>query len=203
MRAVTIHAPYLAIALLGSGCTVAADDGNPFGTAPPMTSAPPLEGSGDASTGGSAGSSGGGGDASSSGGAPTTGVADGSTGPGLTTGVSVGSTTDGGGGNGTQPLDGMYSECAVPADCGFAPTLCITINDAGGATIGGFCSETGCNNPAVDCDPSPNGAVTPVCVPVTVNMMADMACALQCSGGAACPPPMQCINVTGFGEVCV
>lgn len=206
MRAIAILGPVLAITTLGSACTVAADDDNPFGTAPPVTSAPPGTDTGDATeTGGGSGSTSSGGPGMSSGVIESTGMLDSSSGgmP-LTTGVSMeGSTTDGGGGNGMQPDMGMWSACAIPEDCGFLPTLCITINDAGGMLLGGFCSETGCGNAAVDCDPSPVPTVTPVCVPVTVNDMDDTACALQCTGGAACPVPMTCLNVTGLGEICV
>jgi hypothetical protein len=202
MRAITIYGPVLTITMLSLACTVVEpDDNNPFGTAPPASSSPPASDTGDATESG--GSSSGGGGGSSSGVAESTGAADSSSGPDPTTGVSVGdSTTDDGGGNGMQPGDGMWSACAVPDDCGFSPTLCITINDARMMLIGGFCSETGCQNPAADCDPSPVPTATPVCVPVTVDGMDDTACALQCTGGTACPVPMQCLNVTGFGEIC-
>jgi hypothetical protein len=205
MRAITIYGPVLTITMLSLACTVVEpDDDNPFGTAPPASSSPPASDTGDETeTGGS--STGGGG--SSSGVAESTGgVADSSSGGGpdpTTGGVSMGdSTTDDGGGNGMQPGDGMWSACEVADDCGFSPTLCITITDEDMMLIGGFCSETGCQNPAADCDPSPAPTVTPVCVPVNVDGMATNACALQCTGGAACPVPMQCLNVMGFGEIC-
>ncbi|MCX4243175.1 hypothetical protein [Paraliomyxa miuraensis] len=203
MRAVITAVPALIIVALPLACTVVeTPDDNPFATGTPtMTSTPPGTDSGSGSGSGSGGS--GEGDTSSGGpgssdGVDSTGAL--TTGP-MTTGVSMGSTDDGGG-NGMQPAMGMYSACEIPEDCGFSPTLCITIVDDMDVLIAGFCSETGCANPAVDCSPSPNGVVTPVCVPVTVNGMADNACALQCTGGQACPAPMQCINVTGFGEVC-
>lgn len=205
MLAIRRLVPTLALVTLGAACTIVSDDTDPFGsgTAPPATSAPPATDTGDATeTAGSGTATTGGG--SSSGVLDSTGAPDSSSGgmP-LTTGVSAeDSTTGGGGGNGMQPGDGMWSACEVPEDCGFSPTLCITISDAGGMLLGGFCSETGCANPAVDCDPSPVPTVTPVCVPVNVNGMDDTACALQCTGGAACPVPMSCINVMGFGEIC-
>lgn len=102
-----------------------------------------------------------------------------------------------------QPQTGMWMPCEVPQDCDYAPALCITITDDAMMVLGGFCSDVGCNNPAADCVPSPNGIAVPVCVDVTVNMMADTACALQCTGGLACPVPMVCTNVMGFGEICV
>lgn len=204
MRAITILGPVLAFITLAPasvGCTnVAPNDDNPFGTAPPMTSAPPSTDTGDATeTGGSGSGSGG----SSSGGPASTGMLDSSSGPPLTTGVSAEDSTTGGGGNGMQPNTGMWMPCEVPADCDYAPALCITITDDAMMLLGGFCSDVGCNNPAADCAPSPNGVAVPVCVDVTVNMMADTACALQCTGGIACPVPMECINVMGFGEICV
>jgi hypothetical protein len=202
MRAVMMKGSLVAITTFALACTVVSDDENPFGTAPPPSSSPPIGDTGDATETSGTGSGSGGG--SSSGVVESTGMVDGgsSSGMPLTTGVSAEDSTTDGGGNGMQPGDGMWSACAVPEDCGFVPTLCITINDAGGMLLGGFCSETGCANPAADCDPSPVPTVVPVCVPVTVEGEADMACALQCTGGAACPVPMQCRNVTGFGEVC-
>jgi hypothetical protein len=124
-------------------------------------------------------------------------------GPPLTTGVSMEDSTTSGGGNGMQPNSGMWMPCEMPEDCDYSPALCITIQDDMMMVLGGFCSDVGCQNPAADCAPSPNGIAVPVCVDVTVNMMADTACALQCTGGIACPVPMQCLNVEGFGEVCV
>lgn len=205
MRAITILRPALTsitLALAATGCTsVAPNDDNPFGTAPPMTSAPPTTDTGDATETGGSGSTTGVG--SSSGDPVSTGMLDSSSGPSLTTAMSAEDSTTGGGGNGMQPNTGMWMPCEVPQDCDYAPALCITITDDAMMLLGGFCSDVGCNNPAADCAPSPNGVAVPVCVPVTVNMMADDACALQCTGGIACPVPMQCIDVMGFGEICV
>jgi hypothetical protein len=86
----------------------------------------------------------------------------------------------------------------VPEDCDYSPSLCITIGD-----FGGFCSDVGCNNPAADCAASPNGIAMPVCVPIDLDGMNETACVLQCTGGIACPAPMQCVNVEVIGEVCV
>ena len=47
-----------------------------------------------------------------------------------------------------QPEDGMYSECASGVDC-IGLTSCVAVP---GAPAGGFCSNTGCGNPVVDCD---------------------------------------------------
>jgi hypothetical protein len=107
-------------------------------------------------------------------------------------------TSDGG----MQPQDGMYSPCLTPQECGMTPILCITILDAMMNPSDGFCSETGCANPAVDCAASPGGTAIPRCMPVTVNQMALQACALDCSGGKVCPAPMQCYDLDGVGMVC-
>ena len=192
------------------GCTVVEPDGNnPFATAAvPMTSATPAtdtneaSGSGSGSDDGSGGSGGG----TTDGGGTTMGMVD-SSGDGVvgtTTGVTTAGSTsgDGDGGGGAQPGMGMYSPCAAGADCGFLPNLCLTISDAGGVVIDGFCTETGCANAAVDCDPSPGGTAAPICINVTVNDLPDTACALNCAGGATCPVGMTCYNLTGIGEVC-
>lgn len=189
----------VAIAAGGTACTVESPDDNPFGTTPPMTSMPPASDTGDGTeTGGSSGV----GETSTGGPASTSGVDSSSGGPPLTTGVSMGDSTTGGGGDGMQPLMGMWAACAVPEECSYSPALCITITDDMMMLLGGFCSDVGCQNPAADCEPSPNGVAVPSCVPVMVNGMADMACALQCAGPADCPAPMQCRSVTGLGQIC-
>jgi len=100
-----------------------------------------------------------------------------------------------------QPADGMYSPCLQAAEC--APlSLCIQSVDADMNPIDGFCSATGCSNPAMDCDPAPGGTATPVCVPITVNAMAQMACALNCQG-LVCPTGMMCLNFTDLGMICM
>ncbi len=108
---------------------------------------------------------------------------------------------DDGGMGGMQPADGMYSPCTIPRDCGFAPELCITLSDMDGMVLDGFCSETTCNNPAVDCDPSPGGTAPPACLDVNVDGMADTACVLDCTGGATCPTGMTCYNL-GAISIC-
>ncbi len=189
-----------------AGCTVAADDNNPFGTAPVVTSAPPAGDTGDGDTETSTGA----------------GATVGETGPGPTGGSSVGDTTAGnaegpvdatmgsssstgggpGPGPGMQPGMGMYSPCTVPQDCGFSPDLCMTITDLQGVVLAGFCSRTPCADPVADCDPSPGGTAVPTCVPVTLDGMANTACALDCSGGATCPAPMECFNLGATGMWC-
>jgi hypothetical protein len=199
MRATSILGlllPVTTILASSTACTVVQpDDDNPFASAPPPSSAPSSDTDGDTtSTGGSTGGE------SSSGAPQSTGALDSSSG-GMptTTGVSAedSSSSGGGMGNGMQPQTGMWMPCIDPEDCDYNPSLCITVGDAG------FCSDIGCQNPAADCAPSPNGVATPVCVPLEVNGMADSACVLQCTGGIACPVPMQCVNVTDIGEICV
>lgn len=188
-------------------CTVDNNDSDPFGsgTAPYPTTTMTTT-TVDPTTGESSGSSTGdstGEDSESSGAVSTTMTS--------TTGGMDTLDTSGGGssedtndptGNGMQPMDGMYSPCLTAEECGFDPILCITIQDADMNDIDGFCSETGCGNPAVDCAASPGGTAVPRCMPTTVNGMAMQACALDCSNGMTCPPPMMCYNLGGVGEIC-
>lgn len=102
-----------------------------------------------------------------------------------------GTAGDTGGGAGAQPADGVYSACATAADC-VGATYCIPAND-------GFCTNN-CMAPG-DCAPSPGGAAPTVCIPVTMPV-ATSVCALDCSGGQACPAPMTCTAVEG-AMVCV
>lgn len=181
-------------------CTVDGTDDDPFGAgtvpAPTTTVTTTI----DPSTSG--------GSSSSSGDDTTTTTSTSTTAPGTDdtgpdpAGSSGGGSTDDGGGNGMQPQDGMYSPCLTAQECGMTPILCITILDAMMNPSDGFCSETGCANPAVDCDPTPGGTAVPRCMPVTVNQMALQACALDCSGGKVCPAPMQCYDLDGVGMVC-
>ncbi|RMH00482.1 MAG: hypothetical protein D6705_00265 [Deltaproteobacteria bacterium] len=55
-----------------------------------------------------------------------------------------------------------------------------------------FCTISNCSNPALDCDPSPGGTATPICVPNGASSF----CALDCSNGKTCPTGMTCYNVT-------
>ncbi len=105
---------------------------------------------------------------------------------------------DDGGAVGPQPADGMYSACTTGRECGFEPDLCITLEDEEMMIIDGFCSTTGCVNPAADCDANPGGTATPSCVSVTVDGVAENACMLDCTGGLTCPTGMTCYDVGGF-----
>jgi hypothetical protein len=184
--------------LLVAACTVSKDE-NPFATGNP-TSVTVASSAGTMAdeSGDTSGESGGStGDGSSSEGGATTSSSD--TGSATTTtldGSSSGAVdpTDG------QPADGMYSMCTVPEDCGNLPVFCVTDADA----TDGFCSETGCTNPAVDCDPAPGGTATPACVgPFDIDGNNEMGCALDCTGGLVCPAGMVCMNFTDLGMICM
>ncbi len=122
--------------------------------------------------------------------------------PSGSTGDPGGDDSSGGDGNpnpnGMQPNAGMYANCLDNSACG--AQMCLTITDMAMNPIDGFCT-TPCTNPAVDCDASPVATATPACMDTTVNGMASAVCALACSGGAGCPPPMTCYNF-GTGEFC-
>lgn len=194
---------FFVVSVLALGCTVD-DNSNPFGatsvgtytTVSTTTSVTDgSESSGSEESGAQESSSSGAAESSS-------GAAESSTGAVDAGSSSGGDDTTGGGGMGTQPADGMYSSCSVAQDCGVIPTLCITIQDAMMMPLAGFCSETGCMNNGTNCDASPGGTATPMCMPVTVNDMAEQACALDCSGGKTCPPPMTCRPLDGGLMVC-
>lgn len=111
-------------------------------------------------------------------------------------------TTDDGGAlpDGNQPVDGLWSQCTTAEECGPIPALCIYLVDQNMNPTDGFCSETGCANPAADC-PSPGGTATPVCVPIDVNGPMQ-ACALNCAAGT-CPVGMNCMAITDLGMICI
>lgn len=111
-------------------------------------------------------------------------------------------TTDDGGAvpDGNQPGDGLWSQCTTPQECGPIPALCIYLVDDNMNPTDGFCSQTGCANPAVDC-PSPGGTATPMCMPVDVDGP-EQACALDCDVGL-CPVGMACVELTDVGKICI
>ncbi len=111
------------------------------------------------------------------------------------------SSDDMGDGNGGQPQDGMYSHCLDANECSAPTNLCIQIQ-VDMVIQDGFCTVTGCSNPAVSCDPSPGGTATPICVGVMVNGMAEQACALDCSANKTCPMGMECWSLTGGLMLC-
>ena len=189
----------LALTLVAFGCTKDTE-GNPFDAgAAPVTTAESIgqeeddEESEESSSGAAEEeddtSSSGAADVSSSGGADVS-----TSGPDpATTGVDP---TAGGGG---QPATGQYSHCLDAAEC-MGVNLCIQIQ-MDMMVVDGFCTSYPCANAAVDCDPSPGGTATPICMPVNVNMMDTNACALDCSGGKTCPTGMECLALTS-GSVC-
>lgn len=95
-----------------------------------------------------------------------------------------------------QPADGMYSECATIADC-FGLTTCVLVP---GGMAAGYCSNTGCVNALIDCDPNPGAtsSAVPECVD---NGIGAFVCALGCSGGLTCPGGMDCLAL-GATMVC-
>jgi len=95
-----------------------------------------------------------------------------------------------------QPASGMYSECTSVADC-IGQTTCVIVP---GAPMG-FCSITGCANAVADCQPNPGATSTaaPACVDDGSGIF---VCALNCSGGIACPGGMECLSL-GASMVCV
>jgi len=199
------------LALLGLGCAVGDEGGNPFDahdSAPPSLTAADNPDANDAGDDDAApdGSSSDEDDGESSTAAPgdePASTADGDDPEGTSTGLdpSADSDADAGEVPGGQPAEGMYAACTVPADC-VGVTLCVTIVDPMQVPLGGFCTSPACTNAAVDCDAAPGGTATPMCLPLTVNDMPDAACALDCSGGKTCPAGMECLDVTG-GSICV
>lgn len=193
------------LALGFTACSVDNSNDDPFGaptasvTSPSTTITTTVDPS---TTEGSGSSESSGSDGTSTTDGPATTTPSDSSGPDPVGTSDDGGSTDDGGGNGMQPQDGMYSPCLTAQECGMTPILCITILDAMMNPTDGFCSETGCANPAVDCNPSPGGTATPRCMPVTVNDMPSAACALDCSNGLVCPPPMQCYELNGVGSIC-
>lgn len=101
-----------------------------------------------------------------------------------------------------QPMDGMWSHCTTAQECGPIPALCIYMVDANQNPIDGFCTETACANPAVDCVANPGGTAPPICVPMMIDGMADQVCALNCAAGT-CPTGMVCMNFSDLGMVCM
>lgn len=179
------------IVVVAAACTVENDD-DPFGSATSVSagSATNQTTAGTSSDSGSESGTGDTGSATTS----TSTTTDGST-SAMTT-MPASDSSDGGstttmGGDGGQPTMGMYSHCLSGNDCtGGGVNLCITDENM----TDGFCTTTGCTNPAQDCPPSPGGTATPMCSPVTVNMMDEMACALDCSNMKTCPTGMVCMS---------
>jgi hypothetical protein len=192
------------LATLIAGCTVEQGGNDPFGAPATYTTyattQPGDDESGSSeSTGGDAGSDGTSGDAGESSGDVTEA---GSSSDGA--GESSGDGTTGGAlppGDG-QPMDGMWSHCTTAQECGPIPALCIYMVDENENPVDGFCTETACANPAVDCVANPGGTAPAICVPMEIDGMADQVCALNCGAGT-CPAGMVCMNFTDLGMVCM
>jgi hypothetical protein len=193
------------LAMLAMACTIDNDNGDPFGAGTyPTTQVPlpPSDAGGSSDSTGETAGEGSSDDGAADNDTSTTGEAE----PVDTTtdtsaGVPDASTDDGGAvPDGNQPADGLWSQCTTPRECGPIPALCIYLVDDAGNPTDGFCSETGCTNPAVDC-PSAGGTATPVCVPVDVDGPAQ-ACALNCAAGN-CPVGMACVALTDLGQICI
>jgi hypothetical protein len=208
-------APVALLGLVIAGFTACGDEddgGDPFGGG---SSGQPGDGAGtggdgggddgettggDDGTGGGTGSSGTGGTGSSTSSSSSS-SSSGDTGTG---GTGTGSSGTGGGATcppaaGNRPETGMYSCCTEDDNtCSGETNLCSWIQDTGM----GFCTKTGCADPAADCDPAPAGSTAvPTCYTVTVNHVDEEACGLDCSGGATCPDGMTCYNLAA-GQIC-
>lgn len=96
-----------------------------------------------------------------------------------------------------QPEDGMYSECASVADC-FGLTTCVIVP---GTPMGGYCADTGCVNPQIDCDPNP-GATSTAPLACVDNGAGAFVCGLDCSLGQTCPTGMACLALGVAAMVC-
>lgn len=195
------------LAILATGCTINNDNGDPFGAGTYPTTQVPVppseDGAGSSESTGATGDGGStGDDAAEDVDMSTTGATDPMDASTDTSAGQPGATTDDGGAipDGSQPADGLWSQCTTPQECGPIPALCIYLVDDGGNPTDGFCSETGCTNPAVDC-PNPGVTATPVCVPVDVDGP-EQACALNCAAGN-CPVGMACVELTDLGQICI
>ncbi len=193
---------WIALAGLSVACTVDGPD-NEFGvptSASASASGTPTSGGDEGSDSGS-GSGSSGADADGSG--TTAAVDSGESGvatsmtPPDTTGGLPGDSSTGMGDAGTeQPQSGMYSPCTVPEDCQLPSNLCLTVN-----MMSGFCTNTACTDPVMQCDATPGGTATPICFPVDLDGMAQDSCALGCDGGLICPTGMTCVALAD-GSIC-
>jgi hypothetical protein len=170
----------IALALTLAGCTVEGKEVattfgdptvNPSGTPPPTTS----EGDEATASSGSASATADSGETAM----PATAGSD---------GASTGAPVD------EQPEDGMYSACAGVGEC-VGLNICVLAGAAG------FCSNTGCLDPAANCLPNPSATSTalPACVDNGAGLQ---VCALSCAGGQTCPGGMDCVAL-GATMVCV
>jgi hypothetical protein len=104
------------------------------------------------------------------------------------------------GGAGDPPAD-LWTPCQTDTDC--LSGACVVVSIAG-EIQGGYCSAPDCSNPIVDCSPPPVGNATPVCIGIMDQAMppnVHSVCALDCTGGAVCPPGLEC--VPEVGSICI
>lgn len=114
-----------------------------------------------------------------------------STGPGEDTNPTTG------GQQGGQPDSGMWSHCTMQNNtCNGAANICVHTDDDG------YCTDDGCVNPNVDCDPVPvDSNAPPMCAEaIDANMNPVFFCAIDCSGGQTCPAGMVCTPNLTFGQ---
>lgn len=108
-------------------------------------------------------------------------------------------TSGDGGSSGEPPPVDLWAPCNDDADCG--TSVCVVLT-AGGTPLGGYCSALSCVDPAPDCGAPPAGTATPICLDIMdEDMQVHSACALDCSGGASCPPGLTCI--AEVGSLCI
>lgn len=126
----------------------------------------------------------------------TGGTADASSGSGTSDPTADPSTGSTGAPVDEQPLEGMYSACATPADC-TGLTSCVIVP---GSPEIGYCANAGCNDPQVDCIPNP-GATSNAMLACVDNSMGVFVCGLECSMNQTCPGGMECLAL-GISMVC-
>jgi hypothetical protein len=102
-------------------------------------------------------------------------------------------------GAGEPPPADLWTPCQTDTDC--LSGACVVLS-VGGEIQGGFCSNPDCSNPIADCSPPPAGNATPICLDLMDQVMnVHSLCALDCSGGATCPPGLVCMPEVG--SICV
>jgi hypothetical protein len=104
----------------------------------------------------------------------------------------------------------MWAHCSdgMSASCINGATTCIYIDDP--QMPDGYCSTSGCQMPAVDCDPVPTDATSPAtCINAKDTNDNDVPiCALDCGLAQTCPAGMVCTGITFDGgttnyDICV
>jgi hypothetical protein len=97
----------------------------------------------------------------------------------------------------------MWAHCLADFfdNCTSDAAICVNIETP---ELGqdGFCTDEGCVDPAVDCDPVPpdSDAVSICAVAQDAEANPSSLCAIDCSGGGTCPQGMVCVENLSFGE---